>query len=290
MKIPLAIISIVFVAVSNVSAAGPIHIVSFSTINTEIAKAVGGDAVEVAGLVKPGIDPHEYEPGAEDLKQVGRAQLILASGKHLENYAAKLQESAGPGTVFVQVGDAFPSLKMEEDGKSVEDPHWWNSIGNMKKATVVVRDALVKIDPADKDAFTKNAEAYIAKLDSLEKWTKSKIAELPRDQRKLVTSHDAFQYFAKDYGFTVHAIEGVNTQDEASSKKVSDLLKTIKDEHVKAVFFESIENPKVMTEITKETGTKIGGELYADGLGQGDASTYDGMFRHNVTVIVDSLK
>lgn len=277
-------------AVTAANAAPPVKIASFSTVLTEIATQVGGDKVEVAGLVKPGVDPHEYEPSPGDLKQVGQAQLILASGKHLENYAAKLQESAGPNAVFIQVGDAFPSLKMTEDDKVVEDPHWWNNISNTEKAVAVVRDALIKMDPADRETFSKNTEAYLAKLDALEKWAKAKVAELPRDQRTLVTSHDAFQYFAKEFGFTVHAIEGVSTQDEASSKKVADLLKTIREQHVKAVFFENIENPKVLAEITKETGAKIGGELYADGLGDGEGATYEGMFRHNVTTIVDSLK
>ena len=237
-----------------------------------------------------GVDPHEYEPKPDDLKQVEQAQLILASGKHMENYTARLRESAAPNAVLLEVGDAFPSLKLKDEGKVIEDPHWWHSVANMKKATLAVRDALTKLSPGDKDAFAKNAEAYIAQLDQLNTWVRSKIAELPRDKRKLVTSHDAFQYFARDYGFTIYPVEGVSTQDELSSKNVAELVQTIKDQQVKAIFFENIENPKVLKEITAETGAKIGGELYADGLGEGNASTYEGMMRHNVTTIVDALK
>ena len=278
--------------IATMPAAEPIKVVSFSTITTEIAGKVGGDKVVVTGLVKAGIDPHEYEPKPDDLKQVEQAQLILASGKHMENYTARLKESAAPNAVLLQVGDAFPSLTMQEEGetKVVPDPHWWHSISNMKKATRVVQDALTKISPADADVFARNADAYETQLDQLETWVKSKIAELPRDKRKLVTSHDAFQYFARDYGFTIYPVEGVSTEDELSSKKVAELVQTIKDQHVKAVFFENIENPKVLTEITAETGAKVGGELYADGLGEGDAGTYDGMMRHNVTTIVEALK
>lgn len=273
-------------------AADAIRVASFSTITTEVAQNVGGDRVQVSSFLKPGIDPHSYEPTPDNLKQVGQARLILASGKHMENYTAKLQESAAPDAVMLPVGDTFSSLTMKEDGaeKTVQDPHWWESVANMKKATRAVQDALTKISPGDKEVFAKNADAYVAKLDELEAWAKSKIAELPRDKRKLVTSHDAFQYFAKQYGFTIYPVEGVSTSDEVSSKKVADLVQTIKQQHVKAVFFESIENPKVLKEITAETGAKIGGELYADGLGQGDAATYDGMFRHNVTTIVEALK
>ncbi len=239
MKIFLIHSLIFLAAITPGFAAGPIKVASFSTITTEIAAKVGGERVVVTGLVKAGIDPHEYEPKPDDLKQVEQAQLILATGKHMENYTGRLKESAAPNAVLLQVGDAFPSLTMQEEGetKTVLDPHWWHSISNMKKATRVVQDALTKISPADKDLFAKNADAYVAQLDQLETWVKSKIAELPRDKRKLVTSHDAFQYFAQDYGFSIYPVEGVSTEDELSSKKVADLVQTIKDQHVKAVFF-----------------------------------------------------
>jgi len=293
MKTILMAVTVMALVAAELRAADPIGVASFSTITTEIAQKIGGDRVAVTGIVKPGVDPHEYEPAPDDLKKVGSAQLVLASGKHMENYTAKLKESAAPGATLLAVGDAFPSLIMKDEengGREIQDPHWWHSIANMKKAVRAVEDALIKISPADKESFSKNADAYIAQLDDLEKWAKAKIAELPRDKRKLVTSHDAFQYFARDYGFTIYPVEGVSTEDELSSKKVSDLVQTIKDQHVKAVFFENIENPKVLKEITSETGAKVGGELYADGLGTGDAGTYDGMFRHNVTTIVEALK
>ena len=158
------------------------------------------------------------------------------------------------------------------------------------KAAKIVRDALAKISPGDAAAFSANADRHLARLAALEKWAKAKLAELPRDKRKLVTSHDAFQYFAKENGFTIYAVEGVSSLDQPSSKRVADLIRIVKEQGVKAVFTESIENPKVLREITRETGAAIGGELYADGLGDGDAATYEGMYRHNVATIVDALK
>ena len=154
----------------------------------------------------------------------------------------------------------------------------------------MVQDALTKLSPNDRDFFAQRANDYESHLQNLEQWVRVKLAELPRDKRKLVTSHDAFQYFARDYGFELYPIEGVSTEDQPSSRKVIELISTIKSQHVKAVFFESIENPKVIAEITRETGAKVGGELYADGLGTGAASTYEGMFKHNVTTIVEALK
>jgi ABC-type Zn uptake system ZnuABC Zn-binding protein ZnuA len=258
-----------------------------------MAHQVGGDHVKVVALVKAGMDPHDYQPQPEDLGSVSDSQLILATGKHLENYLPKLSQSTGGKAAILQVGDAFPSLKITgEDAAKTGglDPHWWHSIANMKVAVRTVRDEFIKLDPADKSDFASNAAATLAKLDALNQWARVEISKLPKDKRKLVTSHDAFQYFARDYGFTIYPIEGVTTEDQPSSKKIGALIDTIKARHVKAIFFENIENPKVIQEITKETGAKVGGELYADGLGTGPESTYDGMFRHNVSTIVAALQ
>ena len=276
------------------TAAERIRVSSFSTILTEVAQQIGGERVEVTGHVKPGIDPHEFEPKPADLKTVGASQLVLLSAKHMEGYVNKLREATGGKGRFLEVGNGFASLKMEaeHDGHahSEEDPHWWHSVGNVQKAAKIVRDALAKISPEDAGTFKANADQYLARLEALQKWTKAKLAELPRNQRKLVTSHDAFQYFAKENGFTIYAIEGVSSSDQPSSQRVADLIKTVKEQGVKAVFAESIENPKVLKEITRETGAVIGGELYADGLGEGDAGTFEGMYKHNVATIVDALK
>ena len=275
-------------------AADKIKVASFSTIDTEIVQQVGGDHVEVVALVKPGVDPHEYEPTPSDLREVSGARLILTSGKHMENYLNKLQEATGGKADLLRVGDQFSSLKMKpregEKSGAIEDPHWWHSVANVKQATKIIRDELIKLDSADKADFEANANGYLAKLDALENWVKRKVAELPRDKRKLITSHDAFQYFARDYGFTIGAIEGISPETEASNKHVSDLIDDIRKQGVKAIFVENTLNPKVTTEITRETGAKIGGTLYPDGLGAGDASTYQGMMKHNVSTIVDALK
>lgn len=292
MKRILLHFALLFAAFSTASAADQLNVASFSTILTEIAGKVGGDHVHVFGLVRPGVDPHEYEPTPSDLKQVGDARLILTAGKHLENYLNKLQEASGGKAELLKVGDHLPNLTMkaEESAGSSLDPHWWNSVTNVEQATRIVRDELSKLDPSDKADFAKNAAAYLAQLDDLNCWVKRKVAELPRDRRKLVTSHDAFQYFARDYGFTILAIEGVSTETEPSNRHVADLIDQIKREHAKAIFTESTLNPKVTKEITRETGAKTGGELYADGLGADKASTYEGMVKHNVNTIVEALK
>ncbi len=280
-------------------AAEPVRVSTFSTILTEIAQQVGGERVAVTGHVKPDVDPHDFEPKPADMKIVGDAQLILLSAKHMEGYVGKLKQATGAKGRLVEVGDGFASLKMEGHdhpghnhtaGESVEDPHWWHSVSNVEKATKIVRDELIKISPDDAAIFKANAAKYLARLDALQKWTKAKVAELPRDRRKLVTSHDAFQYFARENGFTIYAIEGISSSDQPSSKKVGEIIAAIRAQNVKAIFPESIQNPKVLTEITRETGVKIGRELYADGLGKGGASTFEGMYKSNVSAIVEALK
>jgi ABC-type Zn uptake system ZnuABC Zn-binding protein ZnuA len=267
-----------------------LEVASLSTITTEIAHNVGGTALRVTPLIRPGIDPHDFQPSPWDVREIEGADLVLLTGKGMEGYLTKLEDAVGNKSKFVDVGADIPTLTLEEDGRIVEDPHWWHSIANMKKATLVVRRHFVEADPANKALYAKNAAAYLAKLTDLEKWVRQEIAQLPRDKRKLVTSHDALQYFAQDYGFKIYAVEGVSTEDQPSSKKVTDLIKTIREQEVKAVFFESIKNPKVITEITKETGAKIGGQLFVDGLGDKEASTYFDMIHHNIQTIVENLK
>ena len=267
-----------------------LNVASLSTITTDIASNVGGRAVRVIPIIKPGLDPHDYQPSPLDVRQIESADLVLITGKGMEGYLTKLEEAVGNKAKFVDTGGAISSLKLEEEGNVVEDPHWWHSIENVKKATFVVKKHFVDADPANKAVYEKNAAVYLTMLADLKRWAQQEVSKLPREKRKLVTSHEAFQYFARDFGFKIYAIEGVSTDDEPSSKKITELIRTIRNEGVKAVFFESIENPKVVEEVTKETGAKMGGQLYADGLGDKEAATYPDMVRHNITVIVESLK
>jgi ABC-type Zn uptake system ZnuABC Zn-binding protein ZnuA len=282
-------------ALNNAYAEDKLAIASFSTILTEIAQKVGGQEVTVTGLLQPGQDPHEFQLSPSDLQTLSGARLVLTSGKNLERYFNNLRDATKADVL--PVGDKLPSLKMQagEDEKAakggfIEDPHWWNSVPNVEKATFIVRDELIKLDPTHAEEYRANAQSYANQLQQLNTWVKQKIAELPRDQRKLVTSHDAFQYFAKEYGFKIYSIEGLSTEDEPSLHHVSDLVDQVRKQHVKAIFLESAINPKVSVQITRESGAKIGGTLYADGLGTEDGATYEGMIKHNVTTIVDALK
>ena len=267
-----------------------LKVASLSTVTTDLAHQIGGTNVTVEVIIRPGIDPHEFEPTTGDVRNVADADLVLLTGKGLEGYLSKLEEAAGGDAKFVNVGQSIPSLTLEEEGRSVEDPHWWHSVANMKRATRVVAAAFAKADPAHATDYERNASSYLATLEELERWIRVQLAVIPRDKRKLVTTHDALGYLAHDYGFTIHPVKGISTADDPSSRHVKEVIAVIKEQGVNAVFMESIGNPRALQQISSETGARAGGTLYSDGLGDTEANTYESMMRHNISTIVDGLK
>ncbi len=272
------------------TAKADLTVASLSTITTDLARNIGGSHVKVEAIIGPGVDPHALEPTPSDVRKVADANIVLFTGKGIEGYLTKLEEASGNSAKFLDVGAVIPSLTMSEGGKSVEDPHWWHSVENMKKAARAVADAFETADPSNAATYKKNTMAYLASLEELQRWIRVKLAGLPRSKRKLVTSHDALGYFARDYGFIIYPVKGIATNEEPSSGHVREIIEVIRDQGVKAVFFESIENPQAIEQISRETDAKTGYTLYSDGLGATEAATYDSMMRHNVSAIVDGLK
>lgn len=272
---------------------GPIRVVTLSTVLTEIARKVGGERVSVVCLVRPGVDPHTFSPSPSDVRAVVDADVVLASGLNLEAYLDRLVASAGPRGHVLSVGDALPSVMEARDylGRGERDPHWWHSIGNMLAATRIVRDEFTRALPSSGDYFSANAQAYMDTLRRLKAWADLAIAALPADRRELVTSHDAFGYFARDYGFTIHPISGLSTESEADAGHLAGLIDLIRRDRIPAVFAEDSANPRLVENLVRETGVHLGGTLYADGLGPAGsgAQTYESMYRHNVTAIVEAL-
>jgi zinc/manganese transport system substrate-binding protein len=292
MRLPFAraLFPLLFTAALTSSRA-ELKVASLSTITTDLARQIGGTNVKVTGIVRPGVDPHEFEPTPADVKMVADANLVLYAGKGLEGYLTKLEEAAGGSSKFVNVGKDVPSLTISEDLKTMEDPHWWHSVGNMKQAVHVVAEGFEQADPKHASDYKRNADAYLSSLSELERWIRVQLAELPRGRRKLVTSHDALGYFARDYGFKIYPVKGVNTNEDPSSQHVKQIIAVIRDQGVRSVFFETIENPRAVSQISAETGAMAGGALYSDGLGETpEANTYITMMRHNVAAIVNGLK
>ena len=293
---------LLFLLTGAFAQAEALRVASLSTVMSDIARQVGGDRVELIEIVKPGVDPHIYEPTPGDLKKISKAQILLASGLGFEGYLEKLRSSvAKSGVRFVVAGDVVSPIEAAESphdhdhhghahDHAAPDPHWWHSIANVQVVTRQIRDAFLAADPEGRALYEANAAGFDARLAALSKSVRLQIAKLPKSRRNLVTSHDALGYFAKDYGFTIFPVQGISTADQPSSQKVRRLIQEIKARKVKAIFAENIENPKVLAQLTSETGAKAGGILYADGLGSGDASTYEGMMQSNVKTIVEALQ
>jgi zinc/manganese transport system substrate-binding protein len=271
----------------------PLRVVTLTTVLTEIAREVGGDEVEVTGLVQPGVDPHTFNPSPADIRLVVDADLVLASGLNLESYLDRLVASAGPRGHVVAVGDAAPLVLSipSAGGVGEKDPHWWHSIDDMRFAVELVRADFSRLRPASSDLFGRNAAQYELRLEGLRTWVAREVATLPPARRQLVTSHDAFGYFGHDYGFVVHPINGLSSEGEADAKHLAALIDLIRREKIRAVFAESTVNPRLVENLLDETGARLGDTLYGDGLGPSGsgAETYESMYRHNVQAIVNGL-
>lgn len=269
----------------------PLRVVTLSTVLTEIAREVGGAGVGVTGLVQPGVDPHTFNPAPADIRAVVDADIVLASGLNLEPYLGRLVRNAGPRVRFVAVGDAVPVILTEPQAGGERDPHWWLCIDDMLFAVDMVRSEFSRARPSGAGDFGRNARAYGLRLSALKAWVSREVSSLPPDRRQLVTSHDAFGYFAHDYGFTVHPVIGLSTESEADARRVARLVDVIRRERIGAVFAESSANPRIVRDLLDETGVRLGGTLYADGLGPAGsgAETYEAMVRLDVRAIVGAL-
>ena len=271
-------------------------------ILADLAQQVGGANVEVVEILKPGADVHHFEPAPKDLAEMRGAKLLLASGKGLESFLDKLRDSLGAGVKLVEVGAKIPSIpfvehehphegKVEEHDEhhhGSEDPHWWHSAENMKRAARIVADELSAVDPANAAAYAAGAKAASKRFGELKSWAQKEIAKIDRKSRQLVTAHAAFGYFCKEYGFEPLSVLSIGRSDDSSSKHIAETIEEIREHGIKAIFPEDQANPKVLAEIARSTGVRIGEPLIADGTAK-NAHTFETMLAHNVRAIVAAL-
>ena len=275
------------------SGGGSIKVVATTTQLGDLARQVGGRAVEVTQILRPNTDPHEYEPRPSDVEDTAGADVVLESGDNLDRWMGKVVDEAGGDPAVIDVGAHVP-VRLPGDPTGPEaskyDPHWWHDPVNVEAAVAVVRDALITADPTAKAQVTRNATAYLARLRRLDAGIRACFATVPPAQRKLVTDHDAFGYFAKRYGVQVigAVIPSQTTQAQPSAGDVSRLSALIEREGVKAVFPESSINPKLARALAGQTGASAGYTLYGDTLGPAGSpgATYLGMERANADAMV----
>lgn len=275
-----------------------LKVVATFSILGDMVRNVGGDRVEVATLVGPNGDAHVYSPTPADGRRLTEAKVVFANGLKFEGWIDRLVKSSGTKALKVEAAKGVKALKSEEDGHGHGhdhhggfDPHAWQSIANAKIYVANIRDALIAADAEGKAAYEANAAEYLKKLDVLEAEVKSLVAAIPADRRRIITSHDAFRYFEDAYGIEFISPQGVSTDAEASAKDVAKIIQQIKREKIKAVFVENVSDTRLMERIAKETGAKIGSQLYSDALSEpnGPAGTYIDMMRHNIKAFSTAL-
>ena len=259
----------------------------------DFVKNVGGDRVEVATLVGPNSDAHVYAPAPADAKKVADAKVVIVNGLGYEGWMSRLAKASGSKAPVVVASKGVKERKAPGGhGHGGADPHAWQSVANAKVYVANIRDALIAADPAGKDVYAANAAAYLAKLDALEQEVRDVIAKVPADRRRVITSHAAFGYFQDAYGVRFTAPQGVSTEAEASAKDVAAIITQIKKQKIPAVFLENVTDPRLVQQIARETGAKIGGTLYSDALtdAKGDATTYIDLIRHNLKQLAAALE
>jgi len=266
------------------ASAETVKVVASFTVLADVVRQVGGDHVKVTSLVGPNGDPHEFEPSPADAKALNAAKVTFVSGEGLEGWMDRLITASGYKGNPVTVSEGINTRTMEEDGKTVTDPHVWNSPVNVKVWVANIEKALSAADPADAAAYKANAEKYTRKLEELDAYAHSKFDKIAIDRRKVLTSHDAFGYFGREYNVSFLAPLGLSTESEASAADVAKLIEQIKQEHVKTYFFENSNDPRLVKQVATATGAEPGGELYVESLSdsKGPAPTYEKMFRYNV--------
>lgn len=268
---------------------GKVDVVATTTILGDLARNVGGADVEVHQLLQPSSDPHDYEPRPDDVVATADAAVVLASGLGLDAWAEQVVEQSGGEARLVEVGEQLPSVP---DGEGA-DPHWWHDPRNAATAVATIRDALAQANPAARAAYARNAAAYLRKLRALDAAIHACVAPIPTPQRKLVTDHDAFGFFADRYGIDVvgTVIPSLTTQAQPSAGDLAELSRTIEREHVSTVFSEQSVNAKLAEAIARETGARSDDSLYGDTLGPdgSDGATYLAMEAHNADAIVRGL-
>src|SRR6266567_4095374 len=267
---------------------------SFSVLGDMVGR-IGGDRVEVATFVGPNGDAHVYEPTPGDAKKLLDASVLVVNGLGLEGWMSRLEKSSGFKGKVVTATTGIKTRQMEEEEKGktrkIIDPHAWQSLANGKVYVQNIRDGLIAADPAGKETYETNAKKYLADIDDLDKEVRASIAKLPPARRKIITTHDAFGYFGATYGMAFIAPEGVSTESEASAKDVAKIIRQIKAEKIPAVFLENVTDHRLLDQIAKETGAKVGGTLFSDALSEanGPAATYLDMFRHNIATLTEAL-
>jgi zinc/manganese transport system substrate-binding protein len=264
-----------------------LNVVASFSILGDFVRNVGGNNVSLTTMVGPDSDVHVYAPAPVDAKKIADAKVVIVNGLGLEGWLPRLLQASGGKAPIVVATRGIAPLKLGSDA----DPHAWQSVANAKIYVTNIRDALVAAAPADAEIFRTNAQAYLLRLDALDREVREAVARIPKARRKVISTHDAFGYFAAAYGIEFIAPSGVSTESEASARDIAGIITQIKTLKIPAVFLENISDDRLIRRIAAETGARVGGTLFSDSLTgeKGNAPTYIDMVMHNIKVLTGAL-
>jgi manganese/iron transport system substrate-binding protein len=270
------------------------QVVTTSTVINDLTERVGGEEIQLRGILQPGDDPHVYEPVPADSQALEDADLILYNGYNLEPGLIKLMNAAGVKGRRLAVGEVVKPLQLDKGkGEVVPDPHVWGDVENSIQMVNRIRDALIELSPEDKETFSQNATQLIAQLQQLDTWIGQQIQTIPPDKRQLITTHDAFQYFGRAYGIAIAGtLIGISTEEQPSAQTVQKLVEAVKKAGVPAIFAETTINPALITTVAQEAGVKLAPrQLYSDSIGASGSNgdSYIKMMAANTQTIVEAL-
>ncbi len=257
---------------------------SFSIV-ADLVRQVGGERVNVRSLVALSQDPHDFEPTPNDVRRVMKAQLIVINGLGFEPWADRFLKVANFAGERLVASRGVKALSV----RGAVDPHAWQDVENVKLYIANIREALTKVDPRGASDYARNASLYDRELDALHREIKAAFASIPKERRKIITSHDAFSYFGDAYDVVFVAPQGVSSIAEPSARDVARIIQQIREERIRAIFLENALPQRLARQISSETGVKIAGKLYADVLGD-NILTYAQMMRHNYKAILTALR
>ncbi|WP_315784588.1 MULTISPECIES: metal ABC transporter substrate-binding protein [unclassified Bradyrhizobium] len=283
----LSVVGLILALVTPASAQTRLNVITSFSILADFVRQVGGDKVSVVSLVGADSDVHVYTPTPHDAKEVGAAKLLIVNGFGLEGWLPRLQQASGSKAPIIVATTGITPRKRGSDA----DPHAWQSVGNAKVYVTNIRDALVAADPADAETFKANAARYLGELDALDREVRAEADKIPAERRKVISTHDAFGYFADAYGIAFIAPLGVSTETEPSARDVAEIIRQVKKAGIPAVFLENFNDDRLVGRIAAETGAKIGGTLYSDALSdeKGPVPTYIALVRHNIRALTSAL-
>ncbi|MET4217292.1 zinc/manganese transport system substrate-binding protein [Bradyrhizobium sp. LB7.2] len=281
------LLCVLLLIVSPLHAAERLNVVASFSILGDFVRNVGGDRINLTTLVGADSDVHVYTPAPSDAKRIADAKLVIVNGLGLEGWLPRLVQSSGAKAQVVTASAGIAPLKLG----SAADPHGWQSVPNAKIYVTGIADALAAADPDDAEFFRAQAKAYLEKLETLDSEVRDAVAKIPQERRKVISTHDAFGYFAAEYGVQFIAPLGVSTETEPSARDIATIIGQIKAQKIPAVFLENISDDRLIRRISAETGSKVGGTLISDGLTgeKGPAPTYIDMVRHNIKALTSAL-